>query len=52
MSRVEQYGPAHRDIDVDALVRLADAHATAFEQADREGRDMPEVATPTLGATA
>ena len=38
MSRVEQYGPAHRDIDVDALVRLADAHATAFEQADREGR--------------
>jgi len=49
ISRVGRYGPDHRGIDVEALVRLAEEHAEVFEAADREGRGVPDLEPPRLG---
>ncbi|MGH2724540.1 MAG: DUF309 domain-containing protein [Actinomycetota bacterium] len=48
ISRIGRFGTGHRDLDLEALVEEAEAHARAFEAADRSGGRLPEVAPPTL----
>ncbi len=48
VSRIEPRAPAHRDIDVTAVVGIAKAHAERFEAAERAGEPLPEVEPPTI----
>lgn len=47
-SRIDRYGPRHRDVDVAALVEVAERHASAFEAAARSEGEIPAVTPPTL----
>ena len=49
LSRISRYGPRHHDIDVEALAAVLEAHAEAIEEAEREGRGLPELELPSVG---
>lgn len=48
ISRIAPHRPRHHGLDLDALVEVAEAHAGAFEQADRGGRELPQITPPTV----
>ena len=49
MGRVREYGPRARGLDIAALDAEVEAHAAEVEEAQREGRGMPELRTPRVG---
>jgi predicted metal-dependent hydrolase len=49
ISRVRRFGSRHHGVDIEGLVAHVGAHAEAFEAAEREGTDLPELPTPRLG---
>ncbi|HEX2031501.1 MAG TPA: DUF309 domain-containing protein [Actinomycetota bacterium] len=48
VSRIRAFGPAHRGVDVEAVVEAASAHAEAFDAVERSGGALPEVSPPTV----
>ena len=48
MGRVRAYGPERRGIDIAALDAEVERHAGEVEQAQRDGRPMPELVTPKV----
>lgn len=50
LSRIERYGPVHGGIDVAGLSELVRRHASAIEEAEQAGREMPAVEPPTVRA--
>jgi predicted metal-dependent hydrolase len=49
ISRVKRFGSSHHGVDVERLVAQIEAHAEAFEAAERGGTGLPELPTPRLG---
>jgi uncharacterized protein len=49
LSRIRPYGPRHREVDVAALVEAVEAQAAAIQQAEQDGRPMPEIEAPRIG---
>jgi predicted metal-dependent hydrolase len=48
LSRIGPHGPRHRGIDVAALVDAVEAQAAAIQDAEGEGRPMPEIEPPRV----
>lgn len=48
VSRIREFGPAHRDVDVEAVVGAASADAEAFAEVERSGGELPDVAPPEV----
>lgn len=48
LGRIRRYGPRHRGIDVEALAGAAERDAATVEEAEREGRRMPDLRPPQL----
>lgn len=46
--RIAGFRPGHHGVDVEAVVDAASGHAEAFEEAERSGADLPDVAPPTV----
>jgi predicted metal-dependent hydrolase len=46
--RIRAYGPRHRGMDVAALAGAAEAHASAIEDEERAGRDIPQIDPPRI----
>jgi predicted metal-dependent hydrolase len=48
VARIRPYGPRHRGLDVEALVRETDAIAASVEDARQTRRPLPPVSFPRL----
>jgi uncharacterized protein len=48
LSRIRRFGPRHGEIDVAALADAVEAQAAAIQDAQREGRPMPEIDPPRV----
>ncbi|MGH2686112.1 MAG: hypothetical protein ACRDJP_11660, partial [Actinomycetota bacterium] len=52
LSRIAGHRPAHRGIELDALVEEVERQAAVVEEADRSGGPMPEIEPPGIEAAA
>lgn len=52
LSRIERYGPAHREIDVAGLAAVVRDQAAAIEEADHAGGRMPVVEPPHIASAS
>ena len=48
LSRMTPYGPRHQGVDVRTVAGIAEAHAQAFEDAERRSAGMPLVDPPAI----
>jgi uncharacterized protein len=48
ISRIRRFGSRHHGIDIGSVVRVAEEHASAFEDAKRRGAGLPELDPPTV----
>jgi len=49
LSRIRRYGSHHHGVDVAALAEVLEAHAEAVEEAERAGRELPDLEPPSIG---
>lgn len=48
IGRIAAYGPAHRSVDIEALVRASSAHAARLRAAEESGGDLPGLEPPRI----